>query len=86
MAYVEAAPVGTVFDSLALAGGGGTGGPDDDLAVTYTIGAKCERNDGRWFCMTHDRGFRNNFEKDGHIMQGKHVMTWLCFDHGPEVP
>lgn len=81
MAYVEAAPVGTAFDSLALSGSTTT----TDY-VPYVIGAKCEGDTGRWFCITHDRGFRNNFEKDGHIVTGKHIMTWLCFEHGPEVP
>ena len=52
----------------------------------YTVGPKCTENDGRWYCLTHDTSFPNQLQKDVHISWGEHVLTWFCFEHGPEVP
>ncbi len=51
-----------------------------------TVGEKCALDSGAWYCITHGKGFTNNLGKDNHIHRGKHVMVWLCFVHGPEVP
>ncbi len=56
-----------------------------------TVGPKCDKDKGRWYCITHDEGFTNQFMKDSHISKlsgpkKKHVLTWVCFEHGPEVP
>lgn len=79
---VTAATEGTAFTSAT--------GPDDQQ-VLYTVGPSCGENHGRWHCITHDEGFTNNLMKDHHIdpprRNGKrHVMVWICFDHGPEQP
>ena len=48
----------------------------------------CSKNDGQWHCVTHSEAFRNQFEKDTHIHDGReHVMAWWCFACGQyEVP
>lgn len=47
----------------------------------------CEdRTNGKWFCTTHNKFFRNQFEKDIHINQGEHRLAWICRIHGVEVP
>lgn len=46
----------------------------------------CTEAAGRWWCITHKKGFDNQLQKDGHISTGKHVLTWVCYTHGPEVP
>jgi len=56
-----------------------------------TVGLSCGTNAGQWYCVTHDRGFRNNFEKDSHCSgfatEGEpHELAWICFEHGAEVP
>lgn len=60
------------------------------------VGPTCGMNHGGWFCITCDLSFRNNLEKDSHILQvdghkpkpkdGKHVLAWVCYEHGVEVP
>lgn len=53
-----------------------------------TIKAACEnKNDGQWYCSTHDEGFDNQLQKDFHISDGKpHVLAWNCRHHGVEAP
>jgi hypothetical protein len=52
----------------------------------HTVGPKCNSNEGFWVCITHKTSFRNQMEKDSHIHRGDHVLTWSCWEHGPEVP
>lgn len=42
-------------------------------------------------CITHDQGFRSNFEVNSHVEVNEArgiqcVLVWLCFEHGVEVP
>jgi hypothetical protein len=63
---------------------GATFAYDDGM---YTVAAACELNEGRWRCLTHEEGFGNQMQKDCHIGEpGEHVLAWVCFAHGPEVP
>jgi hypothetical protein len=41
---------------------------------------------GRWYCVTHRKGFANQLEYSIHIDAGRHRVAWLCFEHGAEVP
>lgn len=41
---------------------------------------------GQWACVTHKLTFPNNLQASSHEMDGRHLVVWLCFDHGPEVP
>lgn len=43
-------------------------------------------NGGSWYCVTHDKGFRYQLEKDFHIDHGSHALAWTCFEHGVERP
>lgn len=59
----------------------------------HQVLAPCELKDnGTWYCVTHNEGFANQMQKDGHISdygkngKGKHKLVWLCFAHGPEQP
>ena len=54
----------------------------------WTVAPSCSDNRGQWYCTTHRKPFRNNFDKDSHIQTqtGGHVLAWVCFEHGPEVP
>ena len=56
----------------------------------FTVGKKCDINSGHWFCATCSELFGNNFQKDTHISEQKwgvvHILIWICFKHGPEVP
>jgi hypothetical protein len=52
-----------------------------------TVGPKCtSTTDGHWFCITHDQGFGNNLQMQGHTDRGEHTLAWICHTHGPEVP
>lgn len=51
-----------------------------------TVKPKCDTNAGHWFCVTHRQDFGNQLQKDIHINHGKHVLAWVCFEHGVEVP
>jgi hypothetical protein len=63
-----------------------TGPSHHQELAEYTIGPKCDKPDmGRWICVTHDKVFANNWEKDSHV-SGKCQMAWFCAYHGPEVP
>ena len=55
---------------------------------TYTVGrCMCRDKRGSWFCVTCGEDFVNQFMKDVHISKpGKHVLAWLCPEHGPVVP
>ena len=46
----------------------------------------CNGTVGRWFCVTHDEMFPNQFAKDAHIFEGEHTLAWICLEHGFEVP
>lgn len=48
--------------------------------------ACANQNGGHWYCVTHQEGFANNFDKDTHIREGKHRLVWLCHEHGAEQP
>ncbi len=62
--------------------------------VKYQVKAACEqKNNGRWYCITHAEGFANQLQKDSHISEhsefgpgANHRLVWICFAHGPEVP
>lgn len=51
-----------------------------------TVGGKCDTNAGHWYCVTHREPFGNQLQKDIHIHTGKHVLAWVCREHGVEVP
>ena len=56
---------------------------------SYTAGPTCaSKNAGHWHCVTHHVGFMNQLQKDGHIHDDRkrHVLAWICNEHGPEVP
>lgn len=59
---------------------------DHEVLRSFKIGPKCDTDSGRWCCVTHDKVFFNNFDKDEHLRKGTHVLTWFCSTHGPEVP
>ena len=46
----------------------------------------CKENNGFWFCVTHSKGFHNGWDKDGHVIRGRHRMVWVCNEHGFEQP
>lgn len=54
----------------------------------HTVLADCnDKNNGHWWCVTHDRGFINNITLSGHVNdKDDHVITWVCHEHGPEIP
>lgn len=58
--------------------------------IDYTVVPSCGATTGAWYCITHDRTFRHNLEKDGHLSDhekpGGCELAWLCYEHGPEVP
>ncbi len=50
-----------------------------------TVAESCEQAAGSWYCETHDEGFRGNWMVTSHSDDGrKHVLVWVCADHGPE--
>jgi hypothetical protein len=64
---------------------------DEGLVVplhngTYTVGPKCEVNYGYWVCTNHSETFAYQLGKDAHIHRGRHVLAWMCANHGLEVP
>ena len=61
-------------------------GPQQDEVREFTVKPKCSEDRGRWLCVTHDKVFWNNCEKDSHLERGAHVVAWFCAAHGPEVP
>jgi hypothetical protein len=54
--------------------------------VPEVVVPSCGENNGIWYCITHNEGFLNQPNKDSHISEGDHVLTWVCAKHGPEVP
>jgi hypothetical protein len=49
----------------------------------HTVKPACKhsgQNSGRWFCITHKKGFENQLQKDSHIHTGKHALAWFCFE------
>jgi hypothetical protein len=73
------AELGQRFTAKLYAGG-------QERAEEFEVKASCGVDTGQWYCVTHNESFRNQFEKDGHIHEGKHQLAWLCVKHGPEVP
>lgn len=62
-------------------------GPYPGRLVEYDVKAPCaDKNNGRWYCVTHGEGFPNQMQKDSHIHEGLHRLVWICFEHGPEQP
>ncbi len=59
-----------------------------DIPYNATVLPPCEsKNNGHWACVTHTEDFANNMMKDGHIeTRGKHLLVWMCHEHGPEEP
>lgn len=55
-------------------------------AQEFAIAPKCDKDAGRWICVTHDKVFWNPMERDSHTERGTHVLAWFCAYHGPEVP
>ena len=54
---------------------------------SHTVKPQCEeKQDGHWYCLTHQEGFSNQLMKDIHIDDRAHILTWICHAHGPEVP
>jgi len=47
---------------------------------------QCDKDEGRWACITHKESFPHQWAKDSHIRTGKHVLVWMCNDHGAEAP
>lgn len=66
-------------------------GPRDTVRE-YSVKPACEsKNGGHWYCSTHLKHFPNQFEKDTHISgygdhgpRVRHVLVWICHEHGPE--
>lgn len=57
------------------------------IDVGATVRPACaDKKNGRWFCVTHQKHFHNQLEKDMHIGDGKHMLAWICFEHGAETP
>lgn len=78
-ATVDAAKPGVTFEMKAH--------PADMVKMRrYTVAEKCEQNAGQWICITHKQVFRNQFMKDSHIFTGRHLLAWICFEHGVETP
>jgi len=51
------------------------------------VHAACtDRVDGYWHCASHRRSFRNEFDRDAHVHNGKHRVVWICWRHGAETP
>jgi len=56
--------------------------------LTNTVVRKpCEsKSNGHWYCVTHHKSFVHNFDKDTHISTGRHMLVWICHEHGAEQP
>ena len=54
----------------------------------FTAKESCGSNVGRWACVTHDKVFVNQFNKDTHISSSNKPCTlaWVCLNHGVEKP
>lgn len=53
----------------------------------FTVKPSCGENFGRWYCITHNESFRNQFMKDIHLSKGDHQLAWICLHCGNlEVP
>jgi hypothetical protein len=59
-----------------------------ELPMRVIVRPPCpNKTNGHWYCLTHQKGFANQFMKDTHISQtGKHKLVWVCHEHGPEAP
>lgn len=62
--------------------------PGTSKQIEVSVKPSCGGEAGHWFCITHKMNFSNNFMKDDHlnIIEGDHIMCWICHEHGPEVP
>ena len=59
------------------------------VVVMQTVKAACDnKENGHWFCGTHDEHFLNNMQWWNHIDADplSHLGVWVCHDHGLEVP
>jgi len=53
----------------------------------HPVAPACEdKHNGNWFCVTHEKWFDNQLQKDIHIGHGKHKLVWVCRKHGLEKP
>jgi len=55
---------------------------------TEVVKEPCDdKNNGYWYCLTHQEGFQNNLQKDIHIDEHPdHKFVWMCWKHGAEQP
>jgi hypothetical protein len=58
----------------------------DGLKTIVVLAPCADKQNGTWYCVTHDKRFDNQFQKDLHIHSGAHRLAWLCFKHGVEKP
>jgi len=73
----------------------------DKVQMTLTVGGKRGKrtvtvgeyhlsapgnDNGHWYCVTHDKHFENQLQKDVHINDGDHRLAWICREHGIEQP
>ena len=59
----------------------------DGITTDEIVLPPCDvKDNGGWYCVTHQKGWNNPSEKDAHIERGTHRLVWLCFAHGPEQP
>lgn len=59
------------------------------LIPTMTrISEPCEnKTGGFWRCVTHEKTFETQLNKDFHIHDDSdHTLVWMCIEHGPEAP
>lgn len=65
---------------------------DLDLAAFKQLHPPCaDHTGGYWICVTHDRTFASQAQKDGHLGGARRAGTrctlvWQCPMHGPETP
>lgn len=63
-----------------------SGGPKSKL-VDLTIAPSCGAKSGVWMCMTCDEVFPHDWARDSHAdTEAEHRFSWVCPEHGPEVP
>ena len=52
-----------------------------------TILPSCDsKTGGQWYCVTHGVTLDNWSKEEHYAEPGKHVMAWLCNEHGLEQP
>lgn len=80
--YVQKAAEGSKITMLLWVAG------EQERKELVVKAACADKNNGQWYCSTHEQAFDNQFSKDMHIgdHNKKHVMVWVCRAHGVEVP